>query len=285
DYGLGASTSAFLEDYTTWQGNRFIGWSNANPAGPSASLISVGLDMGYAANRRFQIAVGGDGVIYARSALVSDPSDRTSWNAQFSALNSNMLPITAHLAASVDNSQQLGVSQRRWSVVFASTGAINTSDAREKTPVRSLTANEVKAARLLAAEIGIYQWLASVQDKGESDARQHIGMTVQRSIEIMELCDLDPFAYGFICYDAWEDEVEVIPAVYQEIINHEGIASKGALITPELRTVVTPAGDRYSFRTDQLNTFIAAGLRAESDELRARQEDLEARLAALESAA
>ncbi|MNE34679.1 hypothetical protein D3C80_1284100 [compost metagenome] len=49
--------------------------------------------------------------------------------------------------------------------------------------------------------------------------------------------------------------------------------------THEQVTVITEgveAGDRYSFRTDELNMFIAAGLQA-------NQDALEARLAALEA--
>ncbi|HIE9725352.1 TPA: tail fiber domain-containing protein [Klebsiella variicola subsp. variicola] len=150
----------------------------------------------------------------------------------------NLLPRT-------DNSYSLGIAGYRVSVVYAGSGTINTSDARLKTEVRELTTDEIKAAQLLAKEIGFYKWNDSVAEKGD-DAREHCGMTVQRAMEIMESCNLDPFNYSFICYDKWEEEVRVNE--YDENDN-------------PIETIV-PAGDRYSFRIDQLNMFIVRGQEA-----------------------
>ncbi|HBW8876201.1 TPA: hypothetical protein MFN52_005234, partial [Klebsiella quasipneumoniae subsp. similipneumoniae] len=150
----------------------------------------------------------------------------------------NLLPRT-------DNAYSLGIAGYRVSVVYAGSGTINTSDARLKTEVRDFNSNEIKAAQLLAKEIGFYKWNDSVVEKGE-DAREHCGMTVQKAMEIMESCNLDPFNYGFICYDKWEEEVRVNE--YDENDN-------------PIETIV-PAGDRYSFRIDQLNMFIVRGQEA-----------------------
>ncbi len=146
-----------------------------------------------------------------------------------------------------DNSMILGRASNRFSQVFAGTGVINTSDAREKTPVRSLTEREVAAASLLTREVGVYKWLASVQAKG-ADARNHIGMTVQRAIEIMTQCELDPYAYGFICFDSWDESPEEL------MVGEDGTVS--------VIQRATSAGDRYSFRMDELKLFMAAGLEA-----------------------
>jgi hypothetical protein len=144
-----------------------------------------------------------------------------------------------------DNAQAWGSGSRRWSVIYAGTGTINTSDAREKTAVLPMTGPEISAAKALASEIGTYQWLAALQAKG-SDARAHIGMTVQRAIEIMSANGLTPTDYGFICHDSW-------PAV---------TASDG--------TITQPAGDRYAFRPDELLLFIARGFDARLTALEAR---------------
>lgn len=109
--------------------------------------------------------------------------------------------VGATLGPLADNTYALGGPSARFSVVYAGTDTINTSDAREKTPVRGLSAPELAAARDLAAEIGVYQWLASIEEKGENEARWHVGMTVQRAIDIMEGHGLDPWRYGFICRD------------------------------------------------------------------------------------
>jgi len=142
-----------------------------------------------------------------------------------------------------DNSILLGTAAFRWSVVYAGTGTISTSDAREKTEVREFNIAEIRAATQLSREIGVYQWLASVAAKGDA-ARAHIGLTVQRAIEVMRLHGLDPFAYGFICYDAWEGSDNEVTG------------------RPE-------AGDRYSFRYDELTLFIVRGIDARLSALEA----------------
>lgn len=219
-----------------------------------------------------------------------------------------------------DNKCSIGIAANRWSVIYAHTGTINTSDAREKTPISLLTTNEQRAAADMAEEIGTYKWLHAVDEKGDS-ARRHVGMTVQRAIEIMERNGLSPFDYAFICYDKWDDEwreeddpsgdciriarrpsvrveqretqsVEVIDGVATlvvKMVNHETpiyrelpvfdeqgnpvlgddgeqiVHLEQAMEDVEVRyrrELVRPAGDRFSFRTDQLALFIARGLHA-----------------------
>ena len=195
------------------------------------------------------------------------------------------LDASGNLTPGGDNTQTNGSGAKRWSVIYAGTGTINTSDAREKTDVRVMAADEIEAAKALSKEIGVYQFLASVEAKGDK-ARHHIGMTVQRAIEIMKHHGLDPFSYGFICYDKWGEEtkehpaveareaVEAVPAVMDDDGNviEPAVEAQPAIEAKEAWTEVTlQAGDRYSFRYDQLTLFIARGI--------------DARLAALEAAA
>jgi len=151
--------------------------------------------------------------------------------------------------------------------VYARTGAINTSDARLKRDFRDLTLAEIAAARDLARAIGVYRWRDAVEDKG-IEAREHIGPTVQRAIEIMQAHGLDPFNYGFICHDAWERQTIEHPAVEARPAVPGGCPAVEA--RPACTEVVLEAGDRYAFRYDELAMFITAGQ--------------EARLAALEAA-
>lgn len=124
-----------------------------------------------------------------------------------------------------DAASNIGSASLRYNTIFASNGVINTSDAREKTEVRALTSNEIAASKALGKEIGVYKFLSAVQKKGD-EARDHIGMTVQRAIEILESFGLVAESYGFICHDTWEE------------------------------------GDRYGFRMDELYAFICAGFEA-----------------------
>lgn len=170
-----------------------------------------------------------------------------------------------------DNSKTLGKAASRWSTVYAGTGTINTSDAREKTPVRALSPAELAAAKELAREIGTYQFLAAVADKGVDKARHHAGLTVQRAIEVMESHGLDPMRYGFICFDAWAEEVIEHPSEYQQVLIPQHMDDFGNLLEaryeqgPVIKdawTETRQAGDRFSFRMDELLAFIARGLDA-----------------------
>lgn len=187
---------------------------------------------------------------------------------------------TGHLIPGTDNAHTVGDATFRVSEYWGAIGAINTSDAREKTAVRPFTQAELDAARELADAVGFFKFLASVEKKGQA-AREHCGLTVQRAIEIMQAHDLDPFAYGFICHDEWDERPEVTqhhPA--QPEVRHEG---SGALISPASEAwdeVIHPycaAGDRYSFRPDQMDRFILKGVREEQKRLAARIAALEAR--------
>lgn len=197
----------------------------------------------------------------------------------------------------VDSAFNLGSGGRRFGTVFAATGTINTSDAREKTAVLSLNDAEIQAAKQLSKEIGTYRWLEAVAQKGD-EARKHIGLTVQRAIEIMEQNGLNPFAYGFICFDAWDERVIEHPAVEavegkaawaEEIEHPEVLDDDGNVVAPASiqriehpaveaveakdawTEVVQTAGNRYSFRMDELNLFIARGLDARLSALEAAQ--------------
>lgn len=181
--------------------------------------------------------------------------------------------IDGNVVATYDNTRTIGTAPRRWSTIYAASGSINTSDAREKTDVRAMSQAEIEASKQISKEIGIYQWLSAIKEKGDS-ARLHVGLTVQRAIEIMESNGLDPFAYGFICYDKWDDAFVEHPAVEYKPAD---IAEDGTVISQEVKAQAARieqtqvAGDRYAFRYDELNLFIARGL--------------DARLSALEDAA
>ncbi len=115
----------------------------------------------------------------------------------------------------------------------------------------------------LGDELGVYIWKAAYAEKG-ADARLHIGMTVQRAIALgTEHGIADPLAYAFICHDAWEAEAPQ-EAEYAEMVTGRNEAGQPVTVTVQTRPA-TPgreAGDRYGFRYDQLNLFIAAAERA-----------------------
>lgn len=175
-----------------------------------------------------------------------------------------LVDASGNHATGTDNAQTLGTAAKRWSTVYAGTGTINTSDAREKTSVTPLTADEIAFAVALSKEVGTYQFLESIAVKGDA-ARHHIGLTVQRAIEIAEEIGLNPFKYGFVCYDEWPEIVIEHPAVDEvpgETDDEGNTIQQGRPAQDAWTEVVQTAGSRYAFRYDQLSLFIAAGLNA-----------------------
>lgn len=157
------------------------------------------------------------------------------------------------IVPNVDNAQSLGWAGGRWSVVYAGTGTINTSDEREKTWRGAATGAELRAARRIIGELGFYQWNDAIAVKGADGARLHFGVRAQMVWAIMADEGLiAPIAegvapdsgYAFLCHDRWDGEA-----------GGEGRS----------------AGDRFGVRADQLTLFLIAAQ--------------EARLAALEAAA
>jgi hypothetical protein len=148
-----------------------------------------------------------------------------------------------------DNAYAIGHGSFRPSILYAATGTINTSDAREKTWRGAPDAAEMRAAQRIVAELGFYQWNDAIAAKGAGNARYHFGVRAQRVWTIMAeeglVAPLDADGrpgvtpYAFLCWDAWEDGED--------------------------------ARDRFGIRPDQLVLFLIAAQ--------------EARLAALEAAA
>lgn len=154
---------------------------------------------------------------------------------------SAVLDFSGRLRPGADNLQTLGTSGFRWSAVYAATGTIQTSDARDKAWLGAASAAEMRAARRMLGELGFFQWHDAIAAKGAGDARRHFGVRAQAVWAIMADEGLvDPMGadgrpgrtpYGFLCFDRWQDA----------------------------------AGDwhdRFGVRSDQLALFLIAGLAA-----------------------
>lgn len=130
---------------------------------------------------------------------------------------------------STDNNRALGSVARRWSTIYAGTGAINTSDERLKQQFRSLAEREKAAALDIKNSICLFKFNDAVDLKGDG-ARWHCGVKAQEVISILESHNLNPFDYGFVCFDEWDatDDLE--------------------------------AGSRYAIRYDELAMFILSAI-------------------------
>ena len=130
-----------------------------------------------------------------------------------------------------DNVNSCGTASRRWSVVYAGTGTINTSDERSKQQITSDLSPELKA--WAKVEFCKYKLNDAVEKKGKDGARWHFGVIAQQVKTAFESEGLDPFAYGILCYDELDETLDddgVIIAPNNNASNRYGIRYEEALI-------------------------------------------------------
>jgi hypothetical protein len=144
------------------------------------------------------------------------------------------------LAPATDNTQSFGTASFRSTVIYAATGAINTSDRREKQDIAPITDAVLDA--WAEVEFCTYRWITAVQEKGAA-ARTHVGLIAQDILEAFQRHGLNAHSYGLFCYDEWTQENEP----------DEG----GGL------RLVEKSGNRYGVRAEQCLFLEAALMRRE----------------------
>ena len=137
----------------------------------------------------------------------------------------------------VDGTLNLGSSSQRWNTVYATTGTINTSDARSKQQVRTLSEAEHAVAVRCKSLLRAFKLNDAVEVKGDA-ARWHFGVIAQDVAAAFAAEGLNANDYGMICYDEWEAQPEQLD-------------DNGNVLVPGV-----PAGDRYGIRYDELAMFI-----------------------------
>ena len=146
-----------------------------------------------------------------------------------------------------DQGTSLGAPSNRWSNIYSTTGAINTSDERFKTTI--FAPDDVLMRAWGKVNFRVFQFKDAVEKKG-ADARLHVGVIAQQVIEAFASEGLDATRYGLLCYDKWDDEYEDV-----EVIDEPEVVAKDGAVTPAKTHVehrlVTPAGDRYGIRYEE----------------------------------
>lgn len=136
-----------------------------------------------------------------------------------------------------DGSDNLGGPSNRWATVYATTGTINTSDAREKTDIRPLAEAEMRAAKRCKGLIRAFRW----RDAGLHGGQTHFGVIAQDVIEAFAVEGLDALEYGVVVHDEWDARAAVV---------RDGVEIEPA----------REAGDRYGVRYEQLLAFVIAAI-------------------------
>ena len=156
-----------------------------------------------------------------------------------SSLPTNELGIVS------DNTEQWGSGSYRWSVIYAATGAINTSDCEEKQDIQDLSAAELLVAQEIKSLFKTFRWKGAVAEKGDN-ARIHVGVIAQDVQDAFANHGLDASRYALWCSDTWYE------------VDGQGISNDGVPYTSQSAGAVEKT--RLGIRYDQLLAFVVAAL-------------------------
>jgi hypothetical protein len=181
------SYRSYLSDGVTVKSLAYVDGVNNN--------IFLGADNG----ANFTTIVGGSGGIYLGDGTVS-------W----------VQATSVAFKPQADNAFTLGSASQRWSVVYAATGAINTSDRESKQDIDNLDAAEKRVALRIKGLIKKFKFKDAVALKGD-EARTHVGVIAQDVAAAFEAEGLDPADYGMFCVDVLEDGSSRYGVRYEEL--------------------------------------------------------------------
>lgn len=170
----------------------------------------------------------GDNGIAIGSAVVADAN-------QIVIGNSSHYGIFHYggLRPQLDGMQTIGSGGARYSVVYAATGSINTSDEREKQQVRDIEAAALRAWGKV--KFRQFKFNDAVAIKGDG-ARWHFGVIAQKVKEAFESEGLDAFAYGLLCYDEWPQNGDNPAGNRYGVRYEEALALECAYLRSKLQT-------------------------------------------------
>jgi hypothetical protein len=207
------ASNAFLGAYsgyaTTGASNTFVGISAGEGVTTGAKNTILG---------RYNGNQGGLDIRTASNYIVlsdGDGNPRASWatSGTFTSRNTNGRNFQwdgSEVYIDVDNTVTLGFPSFRWTVVYATTGTINTSDANTKQDIAALDDAEKRVAIAIKSLIKKYRFKDAVAKKGDA-ARIHIGAVAQEVQAAFVAEGLDPARYALFCSDTWY-EVDGKPA-------------------------------------------------------------------------
>lgn len=125
------------------------------------------------------------------------------------------------------------------------------SDKRLKTDIEDIPEEVLEAVDNI--KLKQFKFKESIKEKGEEDARIHVGIIAQEAKEAFKKKSLEPTKYSFYCYDKWNS--------YKEDINE--------------KIIVHPGGEEYSIVYFE---YLVLKCAAQDKKIK----DMEARIKALE---
>lgn len=205
--GIGAVSTSFKLNVDTGTGSSGLNVTGAVASGTVNNFIVNTDTSGTGSLLRFQTALTGSIAKIFHLDLQSDQnvfllgffdSDQVG----VAILNSNGIAGGGARSGAFypvhDNDTSLGLSGKRWSVVYAGTATINTSDRNLKEEIQELSEAELKVAQACKGLVKRFKF--------KGGTRKHIGVIAQDVRDAFSAEGLDAHEYGLFCSDTFEDE-------------------------------------------------------------------------------
>jgi hypothetical protein len=180
------------------------------------------------------------------SGVLTVPNGVKPYQLIGSAVANNISWDGAQFFPQSDNTNSNGYPGKRWTVIYATTGTINTSDANQKQDISSLDDAEKRVAVAIKSLIKKYRFKDAVAEKGDA-ARIHIGAVAQEVQAAFVSEGLEPSRYALFCSNTW---YEVNGKISEDLVNAPYTAQTEGAVE------VTQLGLRY----DELLAFVIAAL-------------------------
>ena len=164
-----------------------------------------------------------------------------------------------------DNNCECGRPYNRWSVVYAASGTINTSDSRLKNSIKDIDDKLLDAWGNI--EPKQYKFNDATEKKGEK-ARFHTGYLAQDIQAECEKQGVNASDYGLFCYDEWGEQEEESEEIETE---KDGKKVKEKRVIQPKRE----KGNSYALRYEEALVVECKYLRRCIAKLTARIEELE----------
>ncbi len=143
----------------------------------------------------------------------------------------------------------LGNVTAPWDNAYLKNAPVVSSDERVKANIADIPTKVMKAWGKV--DFKQYQLKDAIEKKGEANARKHIGAIAQDIIKAFQNEGLDPFEYGIVCHETWQD-------IYDDrtvVDVAEVVDESGNVVAPEKthkeKILVKSAGDQYSVRYEE----------------------------------
>jgi hypothetical protein len=170
---------------------------NKASAGDTASLLfqsnwSGRAEMGLAGDDHWRLKVSADGSSWINAVTIDAANGAASF--------------AASVRPAADNAVTLGASGARWASVWSATGAIQTSDARQKT---GIAPSDLGLDFILSLQPVKYRWIAGGVEDGATrpGRRTHYGLLAQQVKSALEAAGCADFA-GHVKADPADAESE-----------------------------------------------------------------------------